>query len=446
MLKKAIRTYFYKMAKVHLNRSNYSNELEYYRDVTFIKSIIIIHPFTIIPVFLGIHYGYNIGSFPIVFLASLTYGILWIITIPSRLTVFHRKLILTIGIYNFGFQLLISTGMDASGILYWTIGNIMGSLFFKRINYLIIVLLNIFMAVVMGSIIYFNYKTPLFSSSLTLPDWILIAINNIFLSITISVLFTELINSLHRAIFKQRQIKSDFLENNLLMSETNKLLNQKNKELEQMAYVTSHDLQEPLRMISSFTIRIKDKYNAYLDSKTKYLLVNSLENVNRMKITITDLLEFSTMSFENKAKEKINVEKLIHQLLIKNKMNHIPQVTVLCNDEIHAYFKPISKILDNFIINSNKKHAPDTPLELIVSCKKENGYYQFTYSDDNLYLNALNNEIQQVALLFENDHFFESFHQDILISKLLIEQLDGEIWLELIDQKIVIYFKIPNSL
>lgn len=445
MLKRFIKRYFYMMVKRHLIRSNYTNDLEFYRDVTFVKSFMIIHPFTLIIVILGVQYEYEIGSMYTTFWALFTYLILWLITIPSPLSIFHRKIILTFGIFNLGFQLLINSGMDASGILYWTIGNIMGSLFFKRINYLIIVTINIFMALVIGSIIHFQYKTRFFSSSLSLADWILIAINNIFLSVIISVLFTELIDSLHRAIYKQRQIKMDFLENNLLMSDTNRLLHQKNKELEQMAYVTSHDLQEPLRMISSFTTRIKEKYFHNFNNETIQIINTSLENVNKMKETINDLLELSTMNFENKSKEKINIEKLIHQLLIQNKLNLIPIVVVLNNDEIQAHFKPISKIFDNFIINSIKKHSPDTPLELVVSCKIENGYYNFTYSDDNLYLNALNNEIQQEALLIEKDHFFENFLQDILISKLLIEQLDGEIWLQLIDQKIEIYFKIPNS-
>jgi hypothetical protein len=80
MLKRFVKRYFYMMVKRHLIRSNYTNDLEFYRDVTFVKSFMIIHPFTIIPVLLGIHYAYNIGSLPIVFLASLTYGILWIIT------------------------------------------------------------------------------------------------------------------------------------------------------------------------------------------------------------------------------------------------------------------------------------------------------------------------------------------------------------------------------
>lgn len=160
MLKKAIRTYFFKMAKVHLNRSNYSNDLEFYRDVTFIKSIIIIHPYTILPTVLGVNYGFRIGSMPIVFWASFTYFMLILISLPSRLTIFQRKLFLTIGIYNFGFQLMLDSGMDASGILYWTIGNIMGSLFFKRNNYLLIFTLNVFMSIVMGMIIYFKSPSP----------------------------------------------------------------------------------------------------------------------------------------------------------------------------------------------------------------------------------------------------------------------------------------------
>lgn len=287
------------MAKVHLNRSNYSNDLEYYRDVTFVKSLIIIHPYTVLPVILGIDYGYRIGSMPIVYWASFTYLMLILISLPSRLTIYQRKLILTIGIFNFGFQLMIDSGMDASGILYWTIGNIMSSLFFKRKNYLLIFMVNVCMSISIGFIIYFKCHSQLFSESLSLADWIMISIKNIFLSAIISILFTELIKSLHLIIIKQRKLKHEYRINVRSLKKSNQLLLTKNLELEQMAYVISHDLQEPIRMIISFLGRLTDKYSTQLSDSNKQFVFESIMNAQKMKGIVNDLLELSLMNVES---------------------------------------------------------------------------------------------------------------------------------------------------
>ena len=189
MLKRLVKRYFYMMVKRHLIRSNYTNDLDFYRDVTFLKSFIIIHPFTVLPIFLGIQYAYQNANFSICYWSLFSYSLLWIITVPSRLSIFLRKLILTIFVYNYGFQLLINSGMDYSGILFWTIGNVMMALFFKRDNYLLIIIINILMAFLIGAIIYFEVKTIFFSENLSLSDWTLIALINVFLSVILSVLF-----------------------------------------------------------------------------------------------------------------------------------------------------------------------------------------------------------------------------------------------------------------
>lgn len=67
MYRKIARIYYFKMVKHHFKRTNYPDEINFYRDVTFLKSLIIIHPFTIIPLLLCLNYGLTLGSLPIIF-------------------------------------------------------------------------------------------------------------------------------------------------------------------------------------------------------------------------------------------------------------------------------------------------------------------------------------------------------------------------------------------
>lgn len=440
MLKKAIRTYFFKMAKVHLNRSNYSNDLEYYRDVTFVKSLIIIHPYTVLPVILGVDYGYRIGSMPIVYWASFTYLMLILISLPSRLTIYQRKLILTIGIFNFGFQLMIDSGMDASGILYWTIGNIMSSLFFKRKNYLLIFMVNVCMSISIGFIIYFKSHSQLFSESLSLADWIMISIKNIFLSAIISILFTELIKSLHLIIIKQRKLKHEYRINVRSLKKSNQLLLTKNLELEQMAYVISHDLQEPIRMIISFLGRLTDKYSTQLSDSNKQFVFESIMNAHKMKGIVNDLLELSLMNVESLSKEVVQLEKLTNQLIIQKGIELTPSILIKENKSIYTFEKPLAKILGNLIDNSLANSRLNQKINIEITCETTVGFWIISYVDSVIVLDSFEKEDFNII---NTNHFLEDFGFELTISKLLIDQLKGELSISSLNQYLIISFKIP---
>jgi signal transduction histidine kinase len=440
MLKQAIRRYFYKMAKVHLCRSNYSNDLEFYRDVTFIKSIIIIHPYTFFVTVLGVDYGYRIGSMPIVFWGVFTYLMLILISLPSRLTIFQRKLFLTIGIYNFGFQLMLDSGMDASGILYWTIGNIMGSLFFKQNNYLLIFALNILMSVIMGMIIYFKSPSPFFSQSLTLADWILIAANNVFLSAIISVLFTELVQSLHTVVINQRMLKEKYEKNVESLKISNHSLVTKNIELEQMAYVISHDLQEPIRMIVSFLGRLIEKYKTQLSKNSKELIFDGISKANKMKGIVNDLLELSLMNIENQTKEVIHLEKLTHQLFIQKDLSVIPIIAIEENNSLYAYEKPVKKIIENLIDNSISFTGSDKKIKVTITCVTKDGFWEIHYQDESFVFDSISDEDFNIL---NSNHFLEDLGLDFTLSNLLIDQLKGEMWVAKLHHQLIISFKIP---
>lgn len=440
MYKRFIQKYFYKMAKDHLNRSNYSNDLEYYRDVTFVKSIIIIHPFTILPTILGINYGCRIGSEPIVLWATVTYLMLILISLPSRITIHQRKLFLTIAIFNFGFQMLVDSGMDASGILYWTIGNIMASFFFRRKNYLLIFILNCCMSVFIGFLIYSQNTSPLFSKSLSLADWLLISVNNIFLSVIISILFTELVQNLHQLIIKQRLLKGKYETNVQTLKRSNHSLETKNNELEQMVYVISHDLQEPIRMIVSFLGRLIEKYKSQITISNQQVIIDSVADASKMKVIVNDLLELSTINIESHVKEVIHLDRLTHELFISKNLEFIPSINFVENRSLYSYKKPITKIIENLIDVTIANENPSKGLAIEVSCSAKNGYWVIKYIDKALHFQSNTNEA--ISILNVN-HFFEDFGYDFTICKLLIDQLNGQLEITTVHNQLIISFIIP---
>ena len=88
-----------------------------------------------------------------------------------------------------------------------------------------------------------------------------------------------------------------------------------NKELEQFAYISSHDLQEPIRMVTSFTQLLEKRYKGKLDTDADEYINFIVEGAHRMKYLIDDLLAFSRLNTQVKEFERVNVETVLNNVL-----------------------------------------------------------------------------------------------------------------------------------
>ena len=101
----------------------------------------------------------------------------------------------------------------------------------------------------------------------------------------------------------------------LNLKENIKDLKRSNMELEQFAYVSSHDLQEPIRMVTSFTQLLERRYKGQLDSDADDYIEFIVEGAHRMKYLIDDLLRFSRVSSDAKTFENVDLENVLDVVL-----------------------------------------------------------------------------------------------------------------------------------
>ena len=152
-------------------------------------------------------------------------------------------------------------------------------------------------------------------------------------------------------------------------------LDKSNNNLQEFVYVASHDLQEPLRKISTFSERLQDKYGHELNEEGRLYVNRILASCQGMQTLLEDLLDFSRLSFVNKTFEKVCMQDLITDVLndLEMKIDE-SKAQVLCKDlpEIEVYPSQIRQLFNNLIGNSIKFRKPSEQLVINVDCHEYN--------------------------------------------------------------------------
>lgn len=157
-----------------------------------------------------------------------------------------------------------------------------------------------------------------------------------------------------------------------------------NKDLEQFAYVASHDLQEPLRMVSSFLTQIDRKYSDQLDDRGREYIGYAVDGAQRMRQIIQDLLNYARVTRFDEPESRVDLNELLQDVL------NFHQTTIdECNAEISAenlpvvysYKTPWAQILSNLIGNALKYRKPNAALHIGVRCTLSNDHFSLSVSD-----------------------------------------------------------------
>lgn len=204
-----------------------------------------------------------------------------------------------------------------------------------------------------------------------------------------------------------------------------------NEQLEQFAYVASHDLQEPLRMISSFLTLLQLKYHNQLDDKANQYINFANEGAKKMKQILMDLLEYSKIGSISRESESIDMfdffqeyKFLRREKMLENKVtiNYIGPV------KISSYRTPLVQIVYNLLDNAIKYAKPDVPPQINVSIEERAGRYLFEVSDNGI--GIASEYFSKIFVIFqrlEQEQNHEGTGIGLAVVKKVIESLGGKI-------------------
>ncbi len=165
-----------------------------------------------------------------------------------------------------------------------------------------------------------------------------------------------------------------------------KELNRSNEELEQLAYVSSHDLQEPLRMIASYLQLLQRRYEGNLDDKADKYIHFAVEGACRMQNLIYDLLEFSRVARNTREPETVNCEFILTQALSNLKLMIRDNKATVSQDplpDVMADSTQLVQVFQNIIMNGIKFHGDEAP-KIRVSAEKKANEWIFLVQDNGI--------------------------------------------------------------
>ncbi len=233
---------------------------------------------------------------------------------------------------------------------------------------------------------------------------------------------------------------TELKSNEIAISNLNKSLEKRaeelaisNEELERFAYVASHDLQEPLRMVSSFLQLLQQKYDHQLDETAQKYIEYAVDGADRMKTLILDLLEYSRISSDKQNHTLINLDELITktlQVLNPHINESAASLTVAPLPEVCGNSSQLARLFQNLISNALKYRSVTAPV-IEIGCNEKDDEWEFFVKDNGIGIDA--KFFEKIFIIFQRLHSRTEFSGTgigLAICKKIVDLHGGRIWVE----------------
>jgi PAS domain S-box-containing protein len=221
-----------------------------------------------------------------------------------------------------------------------------------------------------------------------------------------------------------------------------------NKDLEQFAYVASHDLQEPLRAVAGFVGLLQRRYEEKLDAKADSYIAAAVEGAARMQSLIADLLEYSRVDTQGHTLESIEAATALNDALINLAASIRETGAGIIVDQLPAVTADriqLTQLFQNLVGNAIKFRG-DRPPEIQIRAKREQDSWLFSVQDNGI---GIEREFtDKIFLIFQRLQTRDKYPGTgigLAICKKIVERHGGRIWVESEPgQGSTFYFSISN--
>ncbi len=225
-------------------------------------------------------------------------------------------------------------------------------------------------------------------------------------------------------------------------------LSRSNAELEQFAYVASHDLQEPLRMVTSYMQLLQRRYQGELNSNANEFIGFAVDGAMRMKVLINDLLAFSRVGTRGKPFEPVALEDVLKQVTEALQMVITENGANITHDplpEVSGDETQLCQLFQNLISNGLKFRG-DAPPEIHIGARREEDQWLFSVRDNGIGIDT--EYFDRIFIIFQRLHGKQDYPGTgigLAICKKIVQRHQGRIWVESQPgQGSTFYFTLPT--
>ena len=222
-------------------------------------------------------------------------------------------------------------------------------------------------------------------------------------------------------------------ENNAILQAHATELQRSNSELEQFAYVASHDLQEPLRKVASFTQLLQRRYSGKLDARADQYIEFAVDGAKRMQALINDLLAYSRVGRSDRepalvssdaalTQARANLGEQIEETGATIETGHLPLVLA----ELPLLIAVFQNLLNNALKFSGEK-AP----RVVVTVRRDEPFWLFSFSDNGIGIEP--EYAERIFVIFQRLHERSAYAGTgigLSMTRKIIEYFGGRIWLD----------------
>ncbi|MGL6341356.1 MAG: ATP-binding protein, partial [Waterburya sp.] len=279
-----------------------------------------------------------------------------------------------------------------------------------------------------GNLVWINLSVSLFKDQYDQPLYFVALIENIHERKQAEQALATLNEQLEDKV-KQRTIEIQQV-NNLLVGATEQL-KKSNRELEQFAYITSHDLKAPLRAIANLSEWIEEDLQDKLDDDTRYNMNLLRGRVYRLENLINGLLDYSRVGRQKFESQSVDVGKMLTEIIDSLDVPKNLTVEIQGNmPTLTTEVIPLQQVFNN-LINNAIKHSDLEQGKITISAKEQDDFYEFAIADNGKGIDPKYHErIFTIFQTLEARDTRESTGIGLAIVKKAVENQGGKVWVE----------------
>ena len=224
-------------------------------------------------------------------------------------------------------------------------------------------------------------------------------------------------------------------------------LKRSNTDLQQFAYVASHDLQEPLRMVASYTQLLEKRYKDKLDTDAKEFIHFAVDGALRMQRLINDLLSYSLVSTRQKPVKPTDCNSVLGQVIANLSLTNEHNNDIITNDDLPTVMadeSQMQELFKNLVGNAIKFRSEHAP-RVHISAKQNGNKWLFSVQDNGLGIDP--QYMDKIFLIFQRLHSKEEYPGTgigLAICKRIVEHHGGKIWVDSdVGKGSTFYFTLP---